>query len=173
MAKSEIKGEFVLMMDGLVRDYHRDSCREASRLDFDDIKGKWVPQDAFNAYVEKLRQHTGEFGPYIVGTRIVKTINQLMPLKEDVPTLKDFATNLDKIYLANNRGADVGEYNVVEFDEEQGVAVAHVTSPLDEGFHMGVLEGAIRFYANKLVRSEAVEKIAETGKSVFRYTWRP
>ena len=172
MVNSEIKGEFVLMMDGLVRDYHKDSCRKASGLDFSNLAGSWVPQDAFNAYVKELRQHTGEFGPYIVGTRVIKTVNQLAPIKDDFPTLKDIVTNWDKVYLANNRGPDVGEYNVVEFDEEKGIAVAHVTSPLDEGFHMGVLEGAIRFYSIKLVKSEAVEKIAETGRSVFRYTWR-
>ena len=172
MAKSEIKGEFVMMMDKLVQEVFKKDCRKASGLDFSNLAGTWVPQDAFNAYINKLRERTGEFGPYIIGTKIIDTINSLAPVKNDFPTLKDIVTNWDKVYLANNRGADAGEFNVVEFDEEKGIAVAHVTSPLDEKFHMGVLEGAIRFYIRRKPKSEIVEKMSETGKSVFRYTWR-
>jgi|GEM_PF-1858932 len=172
MSNSEIKGEFVLMMDELVQAVFRKDCRKASGLDFANLAGTWVPQSAFNAYIDKLREHTEEFGPYIIGTKIIEMIDSMAPIKNDFPTLKDIVTNWDKVYLANNRGADAGEYNVVEFDEEKGLAVAHVTSPLDEGFHMGVLEGAIRFYLRRKPKSEIVEKISDTGKSVFRYTWR-
>lgn len=168
---AEIKGEYVMMMDSLVNSAVRQICREASGLDFDNLEGQWVPQDSFNAYLEKLRERVGEQGPYIVGTRIPGQVDKLMGLRKNFPTLQDVVLNWGDIYLANNRGENVGYYKVKEYRE--GEITAEVTSLLDEGFHLGVLAGAVKLYTNRLVNSDIVQSIKDTGMSVYKYTWRP
>jgi len=172
MIHAEIRGAFVLMMDSLVLEVFRKDCREASKLDFSNLAGQWVSHEAFNAYLSKLREKTGEFGPSVVGKKIVGKVNEMRPLKADFPTLKDYLTNAHRIYQANNRGTDAGEYKIVEYDEEKGIAVVQDSSPLDEKFELGVFEGALRFYISRNPKSEIVEKKADTGRSIFRYTWR-
>lgn len=166
---AEIKGEYVKAMDSLVNPAVQGYCREKSGIDVNNLDGQWVPAEQFNAYIEALRERTGETGPYIVGTRIIETMNKIFGVWNNIKTLEDANEVKPRMYLESNRGTDAGYYQIPECGDNHATIIT--TSPLDEGFHLGVYVGLIRMYKKRMAKGTIEERMATHGRTVYKYTW--
>lgn len=165
-----IKGEYVMMMDSLVLSTHREYCRSKTNIDFSDLRDKWINHDEFNKYMTALREKAGEIGPKIIGTKIAGKIDELFKTFSQIPDLATALRATSEAYKMSNTGPDAGEYIIDKVEE--GYAKIITNSPLDEGFHVGVGEGIIRFYRKTVYLSQISERRAISGRTVFEYRWR-
>jgi len=165
-----IIGEHMLMADSLVTPNNRDVCRKATSLDFSKLEGAWIPHEEYNKYMDALRKKVGDFGPNLIGKQIPKVVDKIFGMFSAVDTVYEAFEVMAKGYKDNNKGTDAGEYTVEKV--EPGFARIVTMSPLDEGFHLGVGEGLIRFYIGMVTRAEAVETMEKNGRAVFEYEWK-
>ncbi|MCK5744010.1 MAG: hypothetical protein KAH30_04675 [Caldisericia bacterium] len=167
---SYIRGELMLMADALVAERNREFCRGNTNLDFLTLEGNWVEHREFNNYMQALRQKVGFIGPRLVGKQIAKTLDKLFgSLTKAADVIEAFDT-IPEIYKENNKGMDSGKYLIERL--EDGFIKVVSTSPLDEGFHLGVGEGFIRFYNKMVTRVEMTESMNTHSRTVFEYEWR-
>jgi hypothetical protein len=166
---SFIIGDHMLMADSLVVENHRQYCRDATNLDFANLEGVWVPHEQFNKYMNALREKVGAVGPRIIGRQVAGVIEKVFGSMTKAGNVQKAFMMIPEMYKENNTGSECGEYNVEKLDPNFIRVVT--TSPLDEGFHIGVGEGVIRFFVGVVTKTEAVETRAIDGRSVFEYTF--
>ncbi len=165
-----IKGELLMMADSLVAPTNRDFCRSNASIDFTMLENSWVPHKEFNNYMAALRQKVGQIGPRLVGKQIAKTLDGMTGALTKAEYVVKAFTIITEMYKENNKGADVDEYKIETL--QNGFIRVVTRSPLDEGFHIGVGEGFIRFYNKLLTRADLVENMAIHGRTVFEYEWK-
>jgi len=168
--ESYIKGEFMLMADALVAERNREFCRSNTNLDFLALEGNWVEHKEFNNYMQALRKKVGFIGPKIVGLQIGKTIDKLFGSLTQAGTVENILNGWSKVYSDNNTGSDSGELHIEKLTSNSVSIIT--TSPLDEGFHLGVGEGFIRFYNKMITRVKIAESMATNSRTVFEYEWK-
>ncbi len=166
---ADFRGEYVMMMDGLVNAAVRPICRESSGIDFDNLEGQWVPMEKFNKYIETLRDRMGDQGPYIVGTRTIGVAAEMFDAYKGVDDLGQAAQITIGMYDQSTRGEDKGHIKVLEMSDNK--IVLESTSTLDGGYGSAVFAGLIRMYTNRMAKTEITETLKEHGRFVFEYTW--
>ncbi len=168
--ESYIRGEHMLMADALVAERNREFCRGNTGLDFLALEGNWVQHREFNNYMQALRKKVGFIGPKIVGLQIGKTVDGLFGSLTQAGTVENILNGWTKIYSDNNKGSNSGELHIENLTATSVSVIT--TSPLDEGFHLGVGEGFIRFYNKMVTRAKMIESMATHDKTVFEYEWK-
>lgn len=166
---SFIIGDHMLMADSLVVANHREHCRNATNLDFTNLEGNWVPHEEFNKYMNALREKVGAIGPRIVGRQVAGVVDKVFGSLTKAGNVKEAFMMIPDIYKENNTGSECGEYKVDKL--ETNFIRVITTSPLDEGFHIGVGEGFIRFFVGIVTKTEAKETRSINGRSVFEYSF--
>ena len=97
--------------------------------------------------MQALRQKVGFIGPRLVGKQVGGIVDKLFGSLSQAGNVANLLSGWSQVYADNNKGADCGELHIENLTENSVDVVT--TSPLDEGFHLGVGEGFIRFY-NKM-----------------------
>jgi len=167
---SYIRGEHMLMADALVAERNREFCRSNTNLDFLALEGNWVEHREFNNYMQALRQKVGFIGPRLIGKHVAGVVDKLFGILTKSKDVTEAFKLIPVTHNDNNKGVDCGKY-IIDTLEDGFIRVIS-TSPLDEGFHLGVGEGFIRFYNKMVTRVAMTESMNTHSRTVFEYEWR-
>ncbi len=167
---SYIRGEHMLMADSLTAEMYRQYCRDNTSLDFTKLEGSWVPHMEFNNYMQALRQKAGHIGPRIVGRQIGPTVEKLFGSLSKAGSVENMLHAWTNIYAENNKGKNSGKLGIEDLTNNSVYVIT--TSPLDEGFHLGVGEGFIRFYNKFIQTAELKESMITSSRTALYYEWR-
>ncbi len=105
---------------------------------------KWYPQQAWLDAFKEIASNIGNHTIFMIG----KTI----PEKAKFPPIDNIETALkviDQAYKMNNRGGDVGEYTLKDFDEINKTAVMVCRTPYPSEFDRGLITTIVRKFRPK------------------------
>ncbi len=165
-----IRGEIFLMVDSVVGTQNKSFCRSNTNVDFNDLVGKWVSHQEFNKYFDALTKKAGNIGPQIAGRQAGVALSQNVPELAESNDPKVGFKPIPQFYKENNKGNDSGEFIIDELND--GFMKLTFTGNINERFHLGLLEGLLRFYKKVITKAEITQTYAKDGKSVFEVSWK-
>lgn len=98
---------------------------------------EWYPQEDWLGAFDDLYDKMGERTLRQVG-KIIPQSAEWPPGTEDVV---DGVESIDTAYHMNHQGGEIGNYSVVEVDDDRGMVLVECDNPYPCQFDQGILEG--------------------------------
>ncbi len=131
---------------------------------YDDVKpDKWYPMQQFTLLTDYVEKIMNASVLNYIGKQIVPEMKDAKVIS--FPSPKDFLKSMQKVYLAANKGANIGEWKVVK--EETNKIVVKSSTMHNCYLEQGVLQGGVEAFGGKsvIIKHSSTECRRKGGKS--------
>ncbi|MEN7551230.1 hypothetical protein AAG747_25150 [Rapidithrix thailandica] len=107
--------------------------------------GKWYKQQLWLNAFQEIHKVLGDNTLFMIG----KAIPQNADFPKEIDTLRKALLSVDTAYHMNHRGGEIGNYQLVAFDEQNRKAVMICNNPYPSEFDRGILTSMVRKFRPK------------------------